>query len=342
MEMVVIHSLNHAFMIATFAFVMMMVVDYIEVLTRGKMSEIIKGGHFRQYVIASALAVTPGCVGIFMNVSLYVHGILSFGAITGSMIAASGEGAFVMLTMFPKQAVIILSILFILGILSAFIVDKIVPILKIKSCQVCRLSEIHIEKKCEIPDLKGVFEHLKNMSFVRFLLIIILILFIFGLMQGFIGPTENFLRIIFISLTLLALFIVITAPEHYLEEHIWIHIVKVHLWRIFILSFFALLIIETALQFWNLEAIVKEHKLLVLLIVSLIAILPVCGPHLVFIMMFAKGIIPFSVLLASCIIHDGHGLLPLLSYTIKDSIVIKLISFIIGLMCGLILYMVGL
>ncbi|MCK4348834.1 MAG: hypothetical protein KAW47_09485, partial [Thermoplasmatales archaeon] len=51
----------------------------------------------------------------------------------------------------------------------------------------------------------------------------------------------------------------------------------------------------------------------VLLIASLIAIIPEFGPHLVFVTMFAKGLIPFSVLLASSIVQDGHGMLPLLS-----------------------------
>ena len=32
---------------------------------------------------------TPGCLGAFMNVSLYVHGMISFGAIVGGTIATS-------------------------------------------------------------------------------------------------------------------------------------------------------------------------------------------------------------------------------------------------------------
>lgn len=114
------------------------------------------------------------------------------------------------------------------------------------------------------------------------------------------------------------------------------------MWRVFLWSFFALLVVDVGLKFWDLESFVHAHMFWVLLVASLIGIVPESGPHLIFVMMFAKGIIPFSVLLASSIVQDGHGMLPLLSYTIRDSLLIKLINLLIGLMCGLILYMVGL
>jgi hypothetical protein len=80
----------------------------------------------------------------------------------------------------------------------------------------------------------------------------------------------------------------------------------------------------------------------VLLLGALVAIIPESGPHLIFVLLFAKGLIPFSVLVASSIVQDGHGMLPLLAYTIKDSILIKIINFVIGLSIGLALYFVGL
>ena len=60
-----------------------------------------------------------------------------------------------------------------------------------------------------------------------------------------------------------------------------------------------------------------------------------------FVAMFADGLVPFSVLLASSIVQDGHGMLPLLSYTLKDSVLIKSFNLVIGLGLGSILYMLG-
>ena len=107
-------------------------------------------------------------------------------------------------------------------------------------------------------------------------------------------------------------------------------------------SFSALIIVDIGLKFWNLEAFVRGHMLWVLLIASLVGIIPESGPHLIFVMMFAQGLVPFSVLLTSSIVQDGHGMLPLLSYTIKDSLLIKLFNLLIGLGIGAVLYSIGL
>ncbi len=108
---VLVGSLKHSLTITMFVFAMMMLVDYFNVLTKGRMSSAIRGGQFRQYAVASFLGATPGCLGAFMNVSFYVHGLMSFGAIVGGMIATSGDEAFVMLAMFPSKAILIFAII---------------------------------------------------------------------------------------------------------------------------------------------------------------------------------------------------------------------------------------
>jgi hypothetical protein len=340
---IVMHNLKQGIMITLFVFVMMMFIDYLNVLAKGRMNKAIRGNSFRQYVMASFLGATPGCLGAFMNVSFYVHGLISFGAIAGAMIATSGDEAFVMLAMFPGKALLLFGILFVLGIISAFIIDKILPVLRINPCEECRLSEPHLQDECRCLNFKEAIEHIKEMSLSRFLLLVFLIGALYCFITGVLGPgVWNWKRVTFVAILSLANFIVLTVPDHYLEEHIWRHIAKKHLWRIFLWSFGALLIVEMGLKSWNLEPFVKAHMFWVLLIASFVAILPESGPHLVFVMMFAKGLVPFSVLLASSIVQDGHGMLPLLSYTIKDSLLIKLFNFLIGLGIGFILYKIGL
>jgi len=339
---IVTANLKQALIITSFVFVMMMLVDYFNVLTKGRMSESMKGGLFRQYITASFLGSTPGCLGAFMNVSFYVHGLISFGAIAGGMIATSGDEAFVMLAMFPKKALILFGILFILGIISAYIIDKIAPLLRIRPCQECKSSVVHHKDAGNIFNREEIVKHMKNLSLARFLLIILVFSVLYGFISGAVGPKIwDWKRITFVSLFSLASFIIITVPDHYLQEHIWQHIAKKHLWKVFLWSFGALLVIDIGLKFWNLEAFVKAHMLWVLLIASVIGIIPESGPHLMFVVMFAKGIIPFSVLLASSIIQDGHGMLPLLSYTLKDSLLIKVFNFIIGIGIGFLLFSFG-
>ena len=135
--------LKHSVMITVFVFVIMLIVDYLNVLTSGRMSVGLKGSRWRQYMISSFLGATPGCLGAYLNVSFFVHGLISFGAIVGGMMATSGDEAFVMLAQFPKQALLLFGLLFIFGIVFAYLTDKIAPLLKIKPCQECDLHQVH-------------------------------------------------------------------------------------------------------------------------------------------------------------------------------------------------------
>jgi hypothetical protein len=340
---ILIHNLNHGMMITVFVFVMMICVDYINVLTRGKLGVLMRGGRFRQYTITSFLGATPGCLGAFMTVSFYVHGLVSFGAIVACMIATSGDEAFVMLVMFPGKALLLFGILFLLGIIFGYLSDRVAAALKIEACRECRHSNLHEEDEdCRCLNWSEAVDHLKKVSLVRFLFLTLLFLFIFAFLYGLIGPKEwNWIKITIISLLFVTTFIILTVPDHYMEEHIWEHIVKKHLVRVFLWSFGALLLVNVGMKYWNIEAFVRSHMFWIILLASLISIIPESGPHMIFVMMFAEGLVPFSVLLASSIVQDGHGMLPLLSYTIRDSILIKAFNLVIGLGLGIILYSLG-
>jgi hypothetical protein len=324
--MLVIGVLKHALIITLFVFAMMVVIDYTNVMTRGRLSHTVRGGQWRQYFVASFLGATPGCLGAFLNVSFYVHGLLSFGAITAGMIATSGDEAFVMLAMFPDKALMLFGVLFLIAVISGWLVDRIALAFKIKPCEACRLQQVHSEdvEECRCFSRERILPQLKSISLPRLVVILILVLFTIAVLTGVLGPTEwNWQRVILMTLLPLVLFIAATVPEHYLREHIWNHIVKEHLWRVFLWTFGALLIVD------------------LLIIATLVAVIPESGPHLIFVAMFADGLVPFSVLLASSIVQDGHGMLPLLSYTLKDSVLIKVFNLVIGLGLGLIAYSLG-
>ncbi|OYT62431.1 selenocysteine protein [Thermoplasmatales archaeon ex4484_30] len=331
--------INRSIMITIFVFAMMLLVDYFNVLTKGKMEKTVKGGRGRQYVVASFLGATPGCLGAFMNVSFYVHGLISFGAIVGGMVATSGDESFVMLSLFPREALILFAILFILGIIIAWISDKLASIFKIIPCQECRLQEVHYDEKLHFELASKKFPAFSVQRFI--ILTFLLTIFVLATL-GIAGPKEwNWERIMLLLLLALSIFIVTTASDHYLKEHIWKHIVKKHLWRVFLWTFFALLFVEVGFQHWNLEGFITENMGWVVLISALVGLIPESGPHMVFVMMYASGLIPFSVLLTGSISQDGHGMLPLLSYTIKDSILIKLLNFSFALIIGVSLYILG-
>ena len=78
-----------------------------------------------------------------------------------------------------------------------------------------------------------------------------------------------------------------------------------------------------------------------LLLGALIGVVPESGPHLIFVMMYAQGLVPFSVLFTTSFVQDGHGMLPLLSYSIKDAMLIKAFNLVFGIAIGATLFAFG-
>jgi hypothetical protein len=335
------HVISHACMITVFVFVMMMIIDYLNVFTKGKMETVVKGGQWRQYLIASFLGSTPGCLGAFMNVSFYAHGLLSFGAVVGGMIATSGDESFVMLALFPKEALLLFTLLLVLGIVCAYLTDRIAPRLGITPGQNCLLQVVHTEERCQCFE-PGVLIKFSKRSWVRYLVLFGLALSILAVGTRHIGPpTWNWVRTTLLLSFTVAIWIMLTVPDHYLDTHIWQHLIKEHLWRVFLWTFFALLFTTVGLTYWNLDAFVKAHLPWVFLICALIGLIPESGPHLVFVMLFANGVVPFSILLTSSIVQDGHGMLPLFSYSLKNALLVKLFNLAFGIFIGLPLLLVG-
>jgi len=340
--MVFFGILKHALMITVFVFVMMLIVDFLDMFSQKRLTAIISGGTWRQYAVASFLGATPGCLGAFMSVSLYVHGLLSFGALTGAMIATSGDEAFVMLAKFPGTAMLLFGMLLALGIPLAWAADRIVRATGYVPCESCVLQEYHPEMEVHHFSWEGLAENLKRFSWVRYLLLLIFGFFFVAVLTGIAGPQSwNWERLTLLILLFVALFILVSISDHYLKEHIWSHIIKAHLWRVFIWTFLALVVVHMGLNYWDLKGFVSNNLPWMFLLGALVAVIPESGPHLVFVMLFAEGVIPFSVLFTSSFVQDGHGILPLLAYTVKDSILIKILNLIFGLGIGMGLYLVG-
>ena len=348
--MEVLGIFKHAVMITVFVFVMMLLVDFIDTASEERLSTIVKGGPWRQYSLASFLGATPGCLGAFMNVSLYVHGTIGFGAVVGGMIATSGDEAFVMLSQFPGTALALFGLLFILGILFAWVSDKIIALTRFVPCKPC--MEAHCEHCASALDpenrivdafrVMNIWENLRSLSFTRFLLLVLIFSFLLLVSLGFLGPSSwNWKRITFLCLSFCSLYIALVTSEHYLHVHIWDHIIKRHLFRVFLWSFGALFFVKWGLSFWNLDIFIREYTAWILVIGALIGLIPESGPHMVFVMMYGQGLIPFSVLFTTSFVQDGHGMLPLLSYSIKDSLIIKVLNLGFGLTVGGILFAFG-
>lgn len=260
--------------ILAIVFILMVTIEYAELRTQRKMSNWMTRGPWRQYTLSSFLGATPGCIGAFASVSFYVHGFLSLGAITATMIATSGDEAFVMLTKFPGVALGLFGLLFVFGIVTGFLTDMAAVRFGIERCKECIIEE-----------------HPEELRRVR--------------------------------------------TRHFFKEHVVKHVIKQHIPKLFLWIFFALFIIQLILTHTDLEAILSGLPVYVLIIsAAVVGIIPGSGPHLPFVFLFADGLIPFSVLLTSSIAQDGHGLLPMLSYTVRDSLIVKAFNIVCAVIVG--------
>jgi len=334
--------LRQTLIITSFVFSMMLMVEYINVITKGKWQTKLSKNKLGQYILSIFLGAVPGCLGAFTVVSLYSHGIVSFGALTAAMIATSGDEAFVMFSLFPLKALLITGIISVTGLFFGYLTDKFFS--KKNLLNKNKYHELEVHKSEMIPqlDLSLIIAQLKSISFPRSLLIGILTILLILL---FMNPTDPgdpvWIKATLLLVNIFALFVVITVPDHFLEEHLWKHVLKKHLLRIFLWTFGALIIVAVLTSFFNLEAWIQANKYIVLFIAVLVGVIPESGPNLIFVSLFAAGTLPLSILLANSAVQDGHGTLPLLAVSGKSFVLLKSINVIAGLLIGFLALWMG-
>jgi len=355
LESIDIHKIiSQTIMITTFVMVMMMVIEFLNVKSRGDWANKLKSSPFLQILLAAVMGVIPGCLGAYTIVSLYAHEIIRFSALVTAMIATSGDEAFVMFSLIPEYALLLNVIVFVIavgvGVLLMFFGKKFEFF-----CVAPGHLVIH-EHEAEAQPNKhtSIIENLKGITFTRALLIGGLLLFLFGLLTG-VFHHEHFdiatltgaqpqlehdehhipwVKITYIIVSAIALFIFLKSSDHFLEDHLWGHVIKKHFFKIFGWTFGAMLLVAFLGGFYEVNQWISENIWMVLILAVLIGIIPESGPHMVFVIMFFQGLIPFSILLASSIVQDGHGALPLLAESRKSFFTMKAINVAVGLLAG--------
>jgi hypothetical protein len=452
--------------ITAFVMLMMLVIEYINVQTKGKWDQPLRKKRWLQIIVAALLGAIPGCLGVYTVVSLFTHKVVSFGALVSAMIATSGDEAFVMFAMIPKQALWISLIILALAIVTGFVVNVFFKNVSFGKQHDHQFDIHQSEVKCAHKNEHKIVDNIKKMSFTRGFILTGLLLFMAFLFTGVDlhnhsfslnkvifseasamqdgklvepinedidlhhdcskhnhhqahnhteehshtetqesqlhdilddmlaeeaeymqiddsehvhtheceshehhqheanpansdnhsihshdsheghhhhhgeEPPFNLPKTIFVLLSLFSIFIVLAVPNHFIEEHIWNHVIKKHFLKIFLWTFGTLVFIYYANYFsqeyfqFDMMSFAKNNLWLILIFAILIGILPESGPHMVFISLFATGVIPISILMANSIVQDGHGSLPLLAENKKAFFHMKWINMLVGLIVG--------
>lgn len=350
--------LRNSFLITGLVIIMMLMIEFVNIHSEGRFFTKLRQHRFGQVVLGAGLGIIPGCMGGFAAVSMYSHKLLSFGALIAMMIASSGDEAFVMLAMIPKQALILCVILFIIAILAGWVVDLASK--KTQADPSCcedgfklHEGEHHHGSVGEKPSLKN----LRHASAERIALLLGVVIFIIALAFGLLEHEheheaaetlshvnifdEYWLNLFFAIVSLVVVWFIATANEHIVKEHLWEHVIRKHFLSIFLWTFGALLVIELGLHYLNIDSWISSNIPWMILLAVLVGIIPESGPHMLFVTLFATGTVPFSVLLASSISQDGHASLPLLAENKRSFVKAKIINILVALVFGYLSYFIG-
>lgn len=334
--------------------IMMLMIEYVNIHSHGRWFTRLRQNRFGQVVLGAGLGIIPGCMGGFAAVSMYSHKLLSFGALIAMMIASSGDEAFVMLAMIPKEALLLMVVLFVVAILAGWLVDRFAKPNKDhhEGCE--EGYQIHEEDEKEENDDKLTLRNMRHASAERIALLLGVILFIVALAFGMFEHgheevahtqlnifNESWMNLIFAVISLFVVWFIATAGEHIIKEHLWEHIIRKHFLSIFLWTFGALLVIQIGLHYFDIETLISNNIPWMILMAVLVGFIPESGPHLLFVTLFATGTVPFSVLLASSISQDGHASLPLLAESKRSFAKAKIVNALVAAVCGYLCYLIG-
>ena len=427
--------LRNSVLITGLVVVMMMMIESLNIESKGMLFKGLRKTKVGQVVVAALLGSVPGCMGGFATVSLYTHRLFSFGALVAMMIASSGDEAFVMLAMIPDQALMIFTGLFVLAVIVGVAVDFIYDRRHARHCakhehEECGMEagcdtgyavhEGHEGTDCHCHDEGRFFadaqdDRKRHYGWKRIVMFVGLAVFIAALATGRLGHehhhgdvsasldmtaghsadthgatdghhdhghihgegmahiqadghvhdheaghghlheagdvhlhdaedeagalhidllSEDWMNVLFAGLSVIVLFVLLFASDHFVEEHLWNHIVKKHLPVIFAWTFGVLLVLGIALQHFDITHWISDNTALMILLATAVGIIPESGPHMIFVTLYAAGVVPMPVILASCISQDGHASIPLLAESKKSFAYAKLINCIIALAVG--------
>lgn len=145
---------------------------------------------------------------------------------------------------------------------------------------------------------------------------------------------EKWMNILFAALSITLLVIIWKASDHFVSDNLWRHIILKHMPVIFAWTFGVLAVAGIAMSYVDIDGWISQNTALMILLAAAIGLIPESGPHMIFVTLYAGGIVPFPVLLASAISQDGHSSLPLLAEDKKSFAYAKLLNCLIAIAAG--------
>ena len=312
--------------VSVFVAITLFVFLYFEKSKTYSLSNFFKKNVNLQIPIAGLLGAIPGCGGAIIVVTQYLQGNITFGCLVAVLTSTMGDAAFLILAKQPTNALLIFSICMIVGIISGFLVNYILP---------NKRSSTNVTKM----NLKlGEIQNKYHLSLYRFWLVIFIPGFFLGILSQFqinLVKILNFDIYYFLGYSgaLLAMFIwainpfsdkVISLDTSRNIQSKGIDMTNfVTVWVIVGFLVFDLGIYFTGIDFKKLFEVILP---LTPLLAIFIGFVPGCGPQILTATLYLNGYIPFSAEIGNAISNDGDALFPAIAICPKDAILATIYS----------------
>ena len=312
--------------VSVFVAITLFVFLYFEKSKTYSLSNFFKNNVNLQIPIAGFLGAIPGCGGAIIVVTQYLQGNITFGCLVAVLTSTMGDAAFLILAKQPTNALLIFSICMIVGIITGFLVNYIIP-----------------NKRASIDATKinlklGEIQNKYHLSLYRFWLVIFIPGFFLGILSQFqinLVKILNFDIYYFLGCSgaLLAMFIWAINP--FSDKAISVDTSRniqskgidmtnfVTVWVIVGFLVFDIGIYFTGIDFKKLFEVMLP---LTPLLAIFIGFVPGCGPQILTATLYLNGYIPFSAEIGNAISNDGDALFPAIAICPKDAILATIYS----------------
>jgi hypothetical protein len=408
LRLIVVSAENAFIQVTVFVGAVLLIFGYVDYLLSGRLVQKIEKSKKAQPIIGALLGLTPGCGGAIFVMPLFPRGQISFGTVVATLMATMGDSAFVLMTVMPKQYLLVSAISFVVAVISGYLVDLLPtgPRL-LQHYQARRHKEmevaiahdtldhshfhsetgvahddwVHIGHR-EGDEIDLILHHgtkghqpidsfgyqATHSSYAVYWVIIsvglilgILDLFQIDLNALFIPNLGAILGVMGTTLSVLMMILsqkFIGADTHEESEmklaslkETFVHNAQetafVGTW-----VFAAYLAYELFVLFLGkgsylsgeatITAVLSQTGLMAVIIGALVGIIPGCGPQIIFVTLYTRGLVPFAALLANAISQDGDALFPLIAIDKRSALWATMYNTIPALIVGILAYWIEL
>ncbi|RDI70863.1 putative manganese transporter [Halopelagius longus] len=110
--------------VSAFVAVTVLLFSYVQYRTDGRLVRRLEENRRAGPLVGALMGLTPGCGGAIVMMPLYVRGTVSFGTVVATLVATTGDSAFVLLALAPKAALYAYGIALVAAVTFGYAIDR--------------------------------------------------------------------------------------------------------------------------------------------------------------------------------------------------------------------------